>query len=128
MKPIGGAERSTGGWAPSGGGCRKGGEPDCADGEVTCPPRRQTVGTPSIWNPLPDFQTVHEDGETDHVQDVSRFMLAAKTNTLPAVAWIAPEQRTSEHPPALVSTGQRYVQNLVQAVASSPAWKSTAIF
>jgi phospholipase C len=106
----------------------KGGEPDCADGEVTCPPRRQNVGTPSIWNPLPDFQTVHEDGETNHVQDVSRFMLAAKTNTLPAVAWIAPEQRTSEHPPALVSTGQRYVQNLVQAVASSPAWKSTAIF
>jgi phospholipase C len=34
----------------------------------------------------------------------------------------------SEHPPALVSAGESYVTGLINAVMSSPAWKSTAIF
>jgi phospholipase C len=105
-----------------------GNEPDCADGAQVCPARRQRVGTPSIWNPLPDFQTVHDDGEANHVQDISRFFAAARAGTLPAVSWIAPDQSVSEHPPALVSTGQRYVQSLVGAIASSKNWDSSAIF
>jgi phospholipase C len=105
-----------------------GSEPDCADGEMTCPARRQTARTPSIWNPLRDFKTVHDDGEADHVQDVSNFFAAAKAGKLPAVSWIAPDQSVSEHPPALVSTGQEYVVNLVRAIASSKDWYSSAIF
>ena len=34
----------------------------------------------------------------------------------------------SEHPPALVSDGQRYVTGVVNAIMQSPDWKSTAIF
>jgi phospholipase C len=105
-----------------------GSQPDCADGDMTCPPRRQTARTPSIWNPLPDFKTVHDDGQAGNVQDVSNFFKAAKAGTLPAVSWIAPSQALSEHPPALVSTGQQYVSKLVNAVASSKDWYSSAIF
>jgi phospholipase C len=34
----------------------------------------------------------------------------------------------SEHPPALVSTGQSYVTSLINAVMQSPDWSSSAIF
>jgi len=34
----------------------------------------------------------------------------------------------SEHPPALVSTGETYVTGLVNAIMRSPNWDSTAIF
>jgi phospholipase C len=102
--------------------------PDCADGDITCAPVRQNARTPSIWNPLPDFKTVRDDGQAGNVQDVSKFYAAAKKGTLPAVSWVAPSQAVSEHPPALVSTGQEYVARLVRAVASSPDWYSTAIF
>jgi phospholipase C len=103
-------------------------EPDCADGDMVCPPRRQSAGTPSIWNPLPDFRTVHDDGQAGNVQDVSNFFRAARTGHLPSVSWIAPSQTVSEHPPALVSAGQDYVSRLVRAIASSRDWSSSAVF
>jgi len=105
-----------------------GDQPDCVDGDTTCAPQRQNARTPSIWNPLPDFKTVHDDGQAGNVQDVSKFFAAAKTGKLPAVSWIAPSQVVSEHPPALVSTGENYVASLVRAIASSPNWSSSAIF
>jgi len=34
----------------------------------------------------------------------------------------------SEHPPALVSAGEKYVTRLIDAAMRGPEWKSTAIF
>ena len=106
----------------------EGTQPDCDDGAATCPPQAQKVGTPEIWNPLPDFVTVHQDGELGNVQTLSHFYADARTGHLPAVSWIAPSNQNSEHPPALVSQGQRYVASLVNAVMKGPDWKSTAVF
>ncbi len=39
-----------------------------------------------------------------------------------------PNGTNSEHPPALVSTGQAWTTNLINAVMQSPDWSSTAIF
>jgi phospholipase C len=86
------------------------------------------VGTREIWNPLPDFQTVHQDRETSKVQSVDNFTAQAKAGTLPAVSWIAPNGVHSEHPPALLSTGQKYVAGLINAVMQGPDWSSSAIF
>jgi len=47
---------------------------------------------------------------------------------LPAVSWIDPNGKVSEHPPALVSTGQSYVTGMINAVMKGPDWNSTAIF
>jgi phospholipase C len=106
----------------------EGTQPDCDDGAPACAPKAQKVGTPEIWNPLPDFVTVHQDGELGNVQTLSHFYADARSGNLPAVSWIAPSNQNSEHPPALVSQGQRYVASLVNAVMKGPHWKDTAIF
>jgi phospholipase C len=103
-------------------------EPDCPAGEETCPPRAQRARTPGIWNPLPYFDTVKRDGELDNIRDLRDFYAAAANGTLPAVVWICPANRYSEHPPALVSRGQAYVTGLVNTIMRSPEWNSTAIF
>jgi len=107
----------------------QGEQPDCADAMATsCTAGPQRLLTPEIWNPLPDFTDVHQDGQLDNIQDVSRFTLDARRGTLPAVSWVVPNSRNSEHPPALVSDGQAYVKGLIDAVMHGPDWKSSAIF
>ncbi len=103
-------------------------EPDCADGAMACSPKAQTAKVPGIWNPLPNFTTVHTDGQLGNIQPVQNFYAAAKAGTLPAVAWIVPEGAISEHPPASVHAGQAYVTGLINAVMQGPDWSSTAIF
>jgi phospholipase C len=103
-------------------------QPDCADGAMFCHLPRQSPGTPSIWNPLPWFTTVHQDGELGDVQSSDRFLEAARTGKLPSVSWVIPSAADSEHPPSLVSVGQAWVTRLVNAVMTGPDWSSTAIF
>ncbi len=106
----------------------QGTQPDCDDDAMACTPKAQNVGTPEIWNPLPDFVTVHQDGQLGNVQPVADFFGAARGGHLPAVSWVVPNGRYSEHPPALVSDGQFWVTSLVNAIMRGPDWRSTAIF
>ena len=103
-------------------------EPDCANDAMTCTPVPQQARTPGIWNPLPYFDTVHQDGQLQNIQDLSTFYTAAQNGTLPAVSWIDPSGPNSEHPPALISQGQAYVTGLINAIMQGPDWDSTAIF
>jgi len=104
-------------------------EPDCEnDAALSCVPPHQSSKTPGIWNPLPYFDTVRHDGQLANIQSVSRFYTAAKSGTLPAVSWVVPSGRVSEHPSARISAGESYVTSLVNAVMRSPDWSSTAIF
>jgi phospholipase C len=107
----------------------KGSEPDCEnDLAITCTQIPQNYHTPGIWNPLPHFATVHEDGQRGNIQPLSDFFTAAEAGTLPAVTWVIPNDKVSEHPPSLISTGQTYVTELINALMRSPDWSSTAIF
>jgi phospholipase C len=106
----------------------QGTQPDCANDAVSCAPQPQRVGVPQIWNPLPGFADVHADGQLGNVQAISSFTSAAAAGTLPAVSWVVPNGKDSEHPPALISTGQSYVTNLINTVMQGPDWPSTAIF
>src|SRR3954467_4720617 len=107
----------------------KGGEPDCEDdGAMFCKAKKQNAKTPGIWNPLPWFTTVRQNGQLKNIQSVRHFFRAAKRGRLPAVSWVIPNDKVSEHPPALVSAGQAWVTSLVNAVMHSPNWSSTAIF
>jgi phospholipase C len=106
----------------------KGSQPDCADNAMFCAPVPQKAATPGIWNPLPYFDTVRQDGQLENVAPLQSFFRAARTGTLPAVSWITPAQAVSEHPPALITRGQAYVTSLVDAVMRSKDWSSTAIF
>jgi len=104
-----------------------GNEPDCRDDAAQCPPRRQAARTPGIWNPLPSFDTVKQDGELGNVQDLRNFYIAAKNGKLPNVVWLAPANKYSEHPPGLISAGQAYVTGVINAIMQGPDWDSTAI-
>jgi phospholipase C len=103
-------------------------EPDCEDDDMICDSVKQGAKTPGIWNPLPYFDTVQQDGQVANVTTLSQYFKAAKAGTLPAVAWINPTGSVSEHPPGLVSAGQAYVTKLVNAAMRGKDWKSTAIF
>ena len=103
-------------------------EPDCQDGAATCAPKAQKAGTPGIWNPLPYFATVKADGELGNIQTLDHLKSDAKAGTLPAVSWVVPNGKTSEHPPALVSDGQAYTTELINDIMQGPDWRSTAIF
>ena len=106
-----------------------GAEPDCADSSATaCPAVAQGPKTPGIWNPLPYFDTVKQDGQLQNVTDVSNYLADAKKGTLPAISWITPSNPHSEHPPALVSAGQAWTTGLINAAMQGPDWSSTAIF
>ena len=108
----------------------KGIEPDCErNTRVTCKPRRQGQNTPGIWNPLLSFTDVAQDRQRGNIQSLNGLFRAAKHGRLPAVSWIIPNRRVSEHPSdSSVSAGQTYVTGLVNTIMQSPDWKSTAIF
>jgi phospholipase C len=105
-----------------------GSQPDCNDGDMFCKAVPQNAKTPGIWNPLPWFDTVKSDHQLGDITPVTTFFAEARKGTLPAVSWITPAQKVSEHPPALVTAGQAYVTSLVDALMKSPDWSSTAIF
>jgi phospholipase C len=102
--------------------------PDCDRFGVICGPEDAIVGTPNLWNPLPDFVDVHDDGEVDHIKPVADFFQALKDGTLPPVVWVVPNAKNSEHPPALISDGQAWVTSLINAIGRSSAWDTSAIF
>ena len=107
---------------------QSGTEPDCANDAADCAPVHQNAKTPGIWNPLPYFDTVKQDGQLQNITDVTNFYKDAKNGTLPAVSWITPSGGNSEHPPALLTDGQAWTASLINAVMQGPDWDSTTIF
>jgi phospholipase C len=85
-------------------------------------------GVPKLWDVMPGFTDVSQDHQGGNVQPLTAFFGQAAAGNLPAVSWIVPDQQDSEHPSALVSTGQAYVTRIINAVMSSPDWGSSAIF
>jgi phospholipase C len=106
----------------------EGSAPDCVDGEMTCAATPQSASVPTIWNPLPEFDTVHADGQTSNVVPAAQLARDARTGRLPAVSWVVPNGTDSEHPASRISTGQSYVTSIVNELMRSPDWSSTAIF
>jgi phospholipase C len=106
-----------------------GAEPDCANpNRIVCAPVRQSSTRASIWNPLPQFDTIYEDRQRQNIQPTQQYFAAARRGKLPAVSWVVPNALDSEHPPARVSDGQAWVTRVVNAAMRSRDWKSTAIF
>jgi phospholipase C len=107
---------------------QKGSQPDCANNAMFCAPVPQNAHTPSIWNPLPWFDTVQQDHQTGKIAPLPDLFTALAQNTLPAVSWIIPGDKDSDHPPSRITHGQAYVTGLINSIMRSRAWDSTAIF
>jgi phospholipase C len=103
-------------------------EPDCEDGEAECDAGVQHYLNPGYWNVLPWFDDVQSDNEVGNVADTTTFFTDLNGGKLASVNWIIPSDELSEHPTALISTGQAYVTSIVNAVMQSPFWDSTVIF
>jgi phospholipase C len=106
----------------------EGQQPDCPYGQMVCQAHPQATDVPGIWNPLPAFDTVHNDGQLNDIVPFGTLFTNLANGTLPAVSWIVPNDKHSEHPPELVSAGQTYVTQVIDAIMHSKEWASTAIF
>jgi phospholipase C len=110
----------------------EGSEPDCDDDEsVECKPKPLNHVVPGIWNPLPDFSDVSQDGQLGNIQSLSNYYTDVRnqeTCGLPQVSWVVPNLKVSEHPRSAIATGQTYVTTLINSIMRSPCWGSTAIF
>jgi phospholipase C len=102
--------------------------PDRSISDNVCSPDNPAKGTPEIWNPLPDFVTVQDNQQATNVKSAGAFFAAARAGGLPAVSWVVPNCRYSDHPPYRVSDGQFWVTSLVNTIMRGPNWESTAIF
>ena len=87
----------------------KGNQPDCADNAMFCAPVPQNAQTPGVYNPLPYFDTVRQDHQLGDIAPLRALFKDLRHNSLPAVSWIVPSQKVSDHPPALITTSQAYV-------------------
>ena len=63
-----------------------------------------------------------------HLRDEQDFLDHAAAGTLPAVSFVKPLGEHNEHPGyADVSSGERHLVDLIEALRNSPGWPSTAI-
>jgi phospholipase C len=107
---------------------QEGGQPDCGNNQMFCTLVPQNSWTPGIWNPLPWFDDVRKDGQLANIEGLPHFFADLQSDSLPAVSWIVPGYKDSEHPPSIVTNGQTYVTGLINSIMRSSAWNSTAIF
>ncbi|HWX74966.1 MAG TPA: alkaline phosphatase family protein, partial [Solirubrobacteraceae bacterium] len=107
-------------------------EPDCAkDESIACEPVAQSAETPGIWNPLPTYVDVKQDGQLGNIQSLTNFYSAAHESSqcgLPNVSWIVPNFAVSEHPRSTLEAGQAFVTTILNSIMRSPCWGSTAVF
>ena len=107
----------------------QGTEPDCARRRDDLHAGAQSVKTPEIWNPLPDFATVRAGRAAGQHRGRHAVLHATPTRaTCPQVSWLIPSGDNSEHPPGRVSVGQDHVTRAINAIMSGKDWASTAIF
>jgi phospholipase C len=62
-----------------------------------------------------------------HVVPQSRFISDIQHGTLPAISWLTPDWKQSEHPPMSMCIGQNWSVSMINAIMRSKYWASTAI-
>lgn len=80
------------------------------------------------WNPLASKHESYTAGYDSHFVPRTDLFADAANGTLPNVSWVIPGFQFSDHPPSNMTRGQSFVASVVDAVESSPEWRSTAIF
>jgi phospholipase C len=62
---------------------------------------------------------------SSHIVDLDEYFRDLRQGTLPAVSYVVPSG-ASEHPPGSIQAGERFVRGLLNALAASSAWSSSA--
>ncbi|MFI5415540.1 MAG: alkaline phosphatase family protein, partial [Candidatus Lutacidiplasmatales archaeon] len=85
-------------------------------------------GAYSYWNPLAARYESYTQWYVNHFASRSSFFNDTASGQLPAVSWVIPDPSFSDHPPSNLTKGESFVASVVDAIESTPAWRSTAIF
>jgi len=84
----------------------------------------------SLWNAFDMIAKVRYGPEwgTNVVWPETTIFSDIKNSQLPAVSWVIPDGKNSDHPgSASTDTGPAWVASVVNAIGESPYWDSTAI-
>lgn len=82
----------------------------------------------SYWNPLAARYESYTSWYVHHFVPRSDFFNDTQSGQLPDISWVIPDTGFSDHPPSNLTQGEAYVASVVDAVESSTAWNSTAVF
>ena len=63
-----------------------------------------------------------------HVVPTEYFVEDARNGRLPAVSWVSIPFDVTEHPPSPICDGENWTVSLIQALASGPQWRHSAVF
>jgi phospholipase C len=85
--------------------------------------------TDAFWSNSPAaIKHIRYSSMYDNVKEPDQFLTDVKDGSLPAVTWLNPEVRYSEHPGfASVCAGQNYTVEIMNALQRSQYWKNTAV-
>ncbi|HLY03287.1 MAG TPA: alkaline phosphatase family protein [Candidatus Cybelea sp.] len=83
-----------------------------------------------VWSAYQAIKHIYDgpDWNKDVVSPQTQFFNDVSNGDLPAVSWITPTCRNSDHPDCGSHTGPDWVASLVNAIGESQYWSSTAIF
>jgi phospholipase C len=89
-------------------------------------PGDSNARTQLVRVPLLNYNRFLDDPALNsHIADMTQYYQDAQNGTLPAVSFMVPSG-SGEHPPSSIQSGERFVSSLVNALMSSPSWKSSA--
>jgi phospholipase C len=85
--------------------------------------------TEAFWSNTPAaIKHIRYSSMYHNVKEPDQFLTDVKDGTLPAVTWLNPEVRYSEHPGfASVCAGQNYTVDIMNALQRSRYWKNTVV-
>jgi phospholipase C len=83
-----------------------------------------------LWSAYSAIDRYRNDPERwqQHVFPVDNLVRDLKDQRLAPVTWITPRYEVSEHPEYSLCNGENWSTKVIDAIMSSPMWKSTAIF
>ena len=83
----------------------------------------------NLWNAFNAIRVVRQGSEwgVNVTWPETLVFTDITNNSLPAVSWVIPDYKNSDHPGDNSDTGPSWVAQVVNAIGQSPAWKSTAI-
>jgi phospholipase C len=83
-------------------------------------------GSQVVWVPLLNYARYVDDPKLfRHIVPIEQFYEDVRRGTLPAVSYIVPSG-SSEHPPGSIKAGETFVRTMLNALARSRLWSSSA--
>ena len=82
----------------------------------------------SFWDPLAARYESYTPGMKSHFTDTSHLLTDISNGNLSNISYVIPPGDDSDHPPANITLGEKFVATIVDSIEFSPYWNHTAIF